>query len=126
MIRPQSNDQTGMMGEWRFGKGSSKQQPDTTACFLCLLLVIEKSDVKEDSIDTGCVLHYKVNPCQQSHRWADLLRCRDEGFEGEEVENHRCLSGYNKSDGAVSEPEQKPDNWGVKKKKKKVEKCFML
>ncbi|KAG7243322.1 hypothetical protein INR49_011778 [Caranx melampygus] len=35
-----------------------------------------------------------------------MLGCRDEYFEGEEVENHRCLSGYNKSDGGLTKDQQ--------------------
>lgn len=53
----------------------------------------------EDSIDTGCVLHYKVNP--DVNRPTDGLTCWAAGmrFGGGGVENHRCLSGYDKSGG---------------------------
>lgn len=77
-------------------QGAGKQQPDTAAYFLWLLSVIEKSDVKEDSIDTGCMLHYKVNP--YVNRPTDGLTCWAAGmrFWGEGVENCCCLTGYDK------------------------------
>lgn len=64
---PRSSDQIATFVLVRRFQGSSGQQADTGAHFLRLSSVIEKSDVKEDGIDTGCVLHYKVNPYVNSH-----------------------------------------------------------
>lgn len=56
----------------------------------------------------------------------DGLTCWAAGISilrGKKLKTITGLSGYNESEGAVSEPEQKPDNC---RRKKKVEKCFML
>lgn len=104
---------------WRF-QGSSDQQPDTGVYFLWLLSVIEKSDVKEDSIDTGCVLHYKVNPYVNSH--TDGLTCcvAEDEVSGGRVEKLKIIAACLVT--TSSELGQKPDNCGGKKKRKKKSK----
>ncbi len=115
---------------WRrfHAKVSRFKRPDAGAYFL-LLSVIETSDVKEDSIDTGCVLHYKVNPYVNSP--TDGLTCWAAGmrffFLGGGVRGWRSwkslLPVWLRQVGGRNERA-----WAktrrLKKKKKKVEKMF--
>lgn len=78
-VRPNRTKESYWLLRWKSRLQADNMTPEHIffGCYLALRRLIWK----EDSIDTGCVLHYKVNPCVNSPTdgltcWAAGMRFR--------------------------------------------------